>query len=487
MSFLFIRSHSAWVCLAISLFLMLSQQSLSAQSCSCEESLDALAVGVEQNYSLFRFKVTDQNREVYEAFTAVMKQQAGAASGFEECKQVLNTWLGFFRDGHMWLNFQEEAGEKVFERVALGEEDFKSSYLAAAGEQEDLLGIWESGSYRVAIIAEADPGGKNRDFIGVILGSENPDWQPGEVKFTLQKVYGNDYKATFFMGDHSPKAVESKLKHGGLLQFEGLNDWDKVWPGNRVAQKKQPEAMAYEGFHFEILDGGIPYFRFPGFMPSSNESLRKVLEEYHGQLIKAPFMVMDVRKNSGGYDSVYHPLMPYILTGPIQMPNVYHYLSAYNKTQLGVGITEEEIDELEDEEDKALLRLFYSSMDTLLAFGGESYTYSPDTIYANPVRVAILTSDKTISSGETFVLRAKKSSRVTVYGQNTAGIIDGFNGAELELGCMTLRYPLSVRALDVDTNPIDPYGIAPDVYLDKSVDALEFALRHMRQLVSVTQ
>jgi hypothetical protein len=55
------------------------------------------------------------------------------------------------------------------------------------------------------------------------------------------------------------------------------------------------------------------------------------------------------------------------------------------------------------------------------------------------------------------------------------------------LGCVTLRYPLSVRALDVDTNPIDPYGIAPDVYLDKSLDALEFALRHMRELVNIKQ
>ncbi|MBS9525739.1 peptidase s41 [Litoribacter alkaliphilus] len=453
----------------------------SPVKCSCGESFDALAVGVEQNYSLFQFKVTDNNREIYTAFTAVMRQQAETTSDFEECKKVLNTWLGFFRDGHMWLNFQEN-GEVFNERVVLGEDNFKKRFVAEA-ESEDLLGIWESGSYRVAIIPEEDPVGKRRDFVGVILESKNPDWHPDEVKFTLQKVYGNDYKATFYLGDRRPKSVESKLKNAGLLQFEGLNEWYKVWPEDQGSLKVQPETLAYEGFHFEMLNGEVPYFRFPSFSPSSIESLEKVLEEYHEQLVKASFMVVDVRQNSGGYDYVYYPLMPYILSGPIEMPNVYHYLSAYNKTQMGAEVAEEDVDELEDEEEKAMYKLFYSSMDTLLAFGGETYTYNPDTLYTQPRRIAVLTSDKTISSGETFVLRAKKSSRVTVYGQNTAGIIDGFNGAELELGCVTLRYPLSVRSLDVDTNPIDPYGIAPDVFLDKSEDVLEFALLHMRQLI----
>ncbi|MGY6546233.1 hypothetical protein [Arthrospiribacter ruber] len=44
---------------------------------------------------------------------------------------------------------------------------------------------------------------------------------------------------------------------------------------------------------------------------------------------------------------------------------------------------------------------------------------------------------------------------------------------------------MSVRARDVETNPIDPYGIAPDVFLDKSEDVLEFPLRHMRQLIEI--
>jgi len=332
-----------------------------AQTCDCKESLDAVVSGLEENYSLFKYKVNDSNREVYQAYKEVMSHQAKAVNSFDDCKQVLNSYLKFFRDGHVWLNYPVR-GDKVYERVSVGEEVFKSKYLESEKQPEDILGIWESGSYRVAIMEEEDPSSKNRDYIGVILDSENSSWEQGEVKFTLNKVYGNDYKATFFMGDHSPKFVHAKLKNEGLLAFENLNDWNKVWPTDHADQNKKTEKMAYVGFHFEMLENGIPYFRFPGFDPSSIESLKSVLKEFHNQIIMAPYMVVDVRKNSGGYDSAYLPLMPYILTGPIEMPNVYHYMSAYNKTLMGVDVAEEDIDNLEDEEDKALYRLFYSSV-----------------------------------------------------------------------------------------------------------------------------
>ena len=44
-----------------------------------------------------------------------------------------------------------------------------------------------------------------------------------------------------------------------------------------------------------------------------------------------------------------------------------------------------------------------------------------------------------------------------------AGVVDGFNGNMLELGCFSLRYPTTVRSM---TNHIDPHGIAPDVFIE---------------------
>lgn len=225
--------------------------------------------------------------------------------------------LSFFRDGHVWINYFP-SDNPATEIVELGEEKFKSLYTGSEQPQEDLIGIWESGSYRVAIIPEENPESTNKDYVGVVLESQNEDWKSNEVKFVLQREYGNDFKATFFMGNHSPRKVSSKLQNEGMLTFDGLNEWVKVWPGDRPLKIQTSKSMAYQGFHFEMLEGEIPYFRFPNFSLASIESLKSVLKEFHSQILKADFMVVDVRQNSGGYDSAYYPLMPYILSGPIQ-------------------------------------------------------------------------------------------------------------------------------------------------------------------------
>src|SRR5690606_9327160 len=63
------------------------------------------------------------------------------------------------------------------------------------------------------------------------------------------------------------------------------------------------------------------------------------------------------------------------------------------------------------------------------------FTYKTDTLYLGPKKIAILTDKETASSGETFVFRANQSDRVVVYGQNTAGVVDGFNGLSKDIGC----------------------------------------------------
>ncbi|WP_245869124.1 S41 family peptidase [Pontibacter ramchanderi] len=83
-----------------------------------------------------------------------------------------------------------------------------------------------------------------------------------------------------------------------------------------------------------------------------------------------------------------------------------------------------------------------------------------------------MTDKETASSGETFVFRANQSDRVVVYGQNTAGVVDGFNGLSKNIGCFEVVFPSSYRARDLDKNPIDPYGIAPDVFVNEKVDVL---------------
>jgi hypothetical protein len=458
-----------------------------AQDCSCADSFEEVVQHYEQNYSLFKIKVTDSNRPIYQAYTELMREKAAAAPDLEACKGVLDGWLKFFRDGHIWLRPHAAAVKATAETYPISEKEFKARYKSAKKRGGDLIGIWKSGGYTVAILPEPKPLEKGRDFIGVILSSESSAWQPGNIKFELQQRYGNEFGANFYMGDHSLRKVEGKQKNAGLLGFGQLSDWVKVWPETEAAPLQPPGATVASGFRFELLEDKTPYLRLPTFYPEHKPIIDSLIKANHHQLVAADMLIIDVRENAGGSDYVYAALMPYILSGPIQLPQTGHYLSAYNKEQIGVDVKEEDLHTL-DEDTRAIYKLFYDNQDTLIYFYPEQYhTYTPDTLYGQPKKVAILTSAKTGSSGETFVLRARQSRRVVLYGQNTAGVVDGFGGTDRELSCFTARYPVSVRASDVDVNPIDPYGIAPDVYLDASVDVLEFALRHMQLLLQREQ
>ncbi|WP_040396655.1 hypothetical protein [Cesiribacter andamanensis] len=66
-------------------------------------------------------------------------------------------------------------------------------------------------------------------------------------------------------------------------------------------------------------------------------------------------------------------------------------------------------------------------------------------------------------------------------------MVDGFKGLAKIIGCFELVFPSSLRAMDLDKNPIDPHGIAPDVYLDKNVDALAYTIAPIKQLLNNEQ
>jgi C-terminal processing protease CtpA/Prc len=204
----------------------------------------------------------------------------------------------------------------------------------------------------------------------------------------------------------------------------------------------------------------------------------------HDKLLAADFIIVDVRENGGGNDVTYYPVLPYILSGPVEIPNSGLWMSDDNINQFLEtsdlkGKSKEEYTEQERELYDYVMSLkgtaFYQDPNY-------SYEYAPDTIYSGPTKV-ILLSGNAGSSGETFVYRANQSEKVVVYGQNTAGVVDGFNGLDIDIGCFKLTYPSSFRARDIDENPIDPYGIAPDVYVEEGVDVLAYAIEHMRQLI----
>ncbi len=91
-------------------------------------------------------------------------------------------------------------------------------------------------------------------------------------------------------------------------------------------------------------------------------------------------------------------------------------------------------------------------------------------VYDHPKNVGILINEKNGSTTEQFLLAAKQSKKVKLFGVTTAGILDISNmyfvnspDNEFKLG-----YSLS-KSMRIPEMTIDNKGIQPDYYIDKSI------------------
>ena len=471
----------------LSIFILsISHLTVRAQDCTCAEAFEQVVQVYENDYALFNIKVNEANRKLYAANKEVFRKKAGNVSEIKECLPVLQQWLQFFRDGHNNISFTgDRAHTDTRESIAIDKSIFlkeiNSVKKMKAFKKNDLLGIWKYGAYEVGIMPKKDA--SQTEFTGVILTSTNSLWKPGDVKFELSQIYGNDYEVVYFMDDNSGRKLKGKLKNPENLEFVDYNHWVKVWPSNPNTKTDAEETDLYSDFHIRMIDGKIPYIRFPNFYEKEPDFVDSLIKSHHQELVNADFFIVDVRDNNGGNDVVYNPLFPYILSGPIQTPNYGLWISSGNIDIFLDGRNPEEL----DDESKAEYDYLSSLKGTLFWPDGDEYarTSIPDTLFAPHQKVAVLMNEKTISSGETFVYRTRQSEKVILYGQNTAGIIDGFNVLTRSIDCFDLNYPSSIRAKDVPENPIDPYGIAPDVYVDEKIDVLKFAIEHMSRLIEL--
>ena len=89
------------------------------------------------------------------------------------------------------------------------------------------------------------------------------------------------------------------------------------------------------------------------------------------------------------------------------------------------------------------------------------------------------------SAGEAFVLQARRSTKVTLYGDRTAGMIDYQSVMVVRLACrdrgILFGYPMIAASATLPKDGLNARGIQPDERIDPSVvDAIEWTLGRLR-------
>jgi hypothetical protein len=445
---------------------------------------DFVTSKIAANYAGWENKVTAETKPRLDALTAQLRTRLPAASD-EELLAILTEWLGFFKDRHTGISaIATTAPAPVAERT----EDYPTlpwteatvrSRLAQLGAKRDPVeGIWSigGGRYRVGVLrTEAEPD----KFVAVVLTTTAENWKPGQIKAEMTKTAPGRVSMIFRPGDHSQRPAGGELvADGSALMVPQWGMWSREWP--KPADPNAPARIyPVDELFLRRHSAKTLWLRIPDFSGSRAKPLKELLDAYQAEIASSPNLIIDLRNNGGGSDYVYGPLVPLLYTRPIITIGVELRATADN-----IALREEVADRLKPDAPDQAARL--QAQNELLRQRLRQYVPTNprpfsierhDKVLPFPKRVAILI-DGAGSTGEQFLLLARQSRKVTLFGQkNSAGVLDFANvvGMPTPSGRYRLRWAMS-RSLRLPGDPVDPHGMEPDIRIPEQVrDPVRYA------------
>ncbi|CAM3652233.1 S41 family peptidase [Parendozoicomonas haliclonae] len=433
----------------------------------------------EENDAGFSYALSNKGEVAYQLHNQATQEQLETVDDPDAFRQLVREWLAFFRKGHHGIEYLGEVDKqptvepseselkerfKDWPRLDVDLEEFKA-YLEDK-PHTDYEGIWEAAPYTVGIKQIGE------EYVGFIIRSETPYWLPGQIKLRIRK----DDSGQYYMRDHSEGAP-------GRVEIWG-NNYLQV--SNFSLQRSFPQLEGDQAIprFFEYLNNREPslvrqndntlLLRVPSFGSQNRDVINQLIDENREEILKTANLIIDVRSNGGGTDSSYESILPLLYTHPIRVPGIEFYSTELNnQRQLDFiqnpqkyGIKPSEVEEHRERYEILISRVG----EFVNVFDDSVWIREFDQVHAFPKNISILIDEYSGSTTEQFLLAAKQSQKVKLFGRSTYGVLDISNmySVDSPSGLFRLHYSLS-RSLRIPHMAIDGVGIQPDYYLDKSI------------------
>jgi C-terminal processing protease CtpA/Prc len=478
--------------LAIFSLLVFLMQAMAQTDCKCTENFQVLQQKVKNNYGGYDSRLTPKNKAVFEQLTDSIAQASATITDGYVCYELMNRWINFFKDGHLYLTTNLSPKNAPTEGVKMTAVDSTifHQYLSKNKEKLDPVeGVWRNmeGSYTVAIKRDEMLGNA---YIGSILKAKSTKWQVGAVKFTLKKE-GEKWKVVYYTADFSTRNIKATLTEN-IIAFDQFGIWEKLYPEPKI--KLDAEQFALDQIcHFKMIDDKTAYLRLSSFNNGS-EVIDSVINKNRAKILATPHLIIDIRGNGGGTNSSYKSVLPFMYTQPYVVEQKGGYIVASEDNivaekkmfkQFFGNLTDAE--KKENAKDLADYQLMIDSMEM---FKGSRFYFADaqptkyDSVTTNPKKVAVLMNKDCASSAEWFILEAEFSKKVTLFGQNSAGIMDNTNVRQHKLACPSYTVgAASGRRGGASIREIDNVGFKPNVMIsDAEDDWAKVVLAHWKKL-----
>src|SRR6266481_921699 len=434
-----------------------------------------------RNYAGYDTKVTDGNRPALDALTAKLRAE-GPVAADAELLALLRTWTDFFHDGHTGIyaiNSAAQAPVLEIDHIDLSEAEILNR-LKARGTQRNLIeGVWTGagGAFRVGVLRISAAPDR---FAAITLASSVPNWASGDVKAIFKALPDGGYETVYSGTTKRLNALIVGLEaHNNILNMRNIaGNWRREWPKVNAPERIDREFPATELF-LRRLSPHTLWLRVPSFDLAYAQDIRTLIEAHAGELAQTENLIIDIRRNPGGSDSAFQPLLPYIYSRPFLTVGLELRASEGNIRLFREQAQKlrEKNPDIADAYEKRAARMD-AHLGQYISAGSQPFDIARvDNASAMPKHVAILI-DGAGSTAEQLLLIARQSRRVTLFGKrNSAGVLDFANVVSMTSpsGRFTLRWA-TTRSLRLPNDPVDPEGIEPDIKIPKAVeDPVTFA------------
>ena len=447
----------------------------NGQTCTCESNFEWVKKTFEENDAGFQYIIDKKGQAAYSIHNQLILEKVKTAKTSTECTGLLYEWLKFFRSGHIGIErlTNETTASQNVSQTNFKPETWKGKisqfekYIETKKEA-DFEGIWETGNYKIGIQKE----GKN--YIGFIIESNVEGWKdPGLIKLKIEQD-GDQLKSTFFMRDYSPvnNIDKAELLGRNYLRI-GQQTLKRLKPffAPDTFVENYFKSITSQNPYLEELNATTLYLRIPSFDLENKPAIDQVLTENKEKLLKTENLIIDLRNNGGGADQSFQELVPFLYTNPIRSISVEFLSTPQNNQQFLDYSTDPEL----DEDTRKWLKNICDKLQErpgqfVNPFGEDVSIMSQDVVYEYPKKVGIIINERNASTTEEFLLAAKQSKKVKLFGVTTSGALDISNLASIESPCkeFQLWYCLS-RSMRIPGMTIDDIGLQPDFYLDKTI------------------
>jgi len=236
-----------------------------------------------------------------------------------------------------------------------------------------------------------------------------------------------------------------------------------------------------------VVSDEVFLLTIPSFDLKRKAPIKELVGRSDAEIRRREHLVIDLRGNGGGADAAYGCLLPYLYTGPVTVVGA-DVLASRESADAWEAILAQ-IPEREAGT-RAFIRGIVGKMraapeGTFIRMVEDETVTRPEVL-PRPAQVAILIDGGCGSTTEQFLLAARQSRKVTVFGRNSAGVLDYANVRPFVLpsGGRVL-VAATTRSRRLPKEPVDNIGIAPHVRIEDlkapgAADdrAVDFILRH---------